>query len=70
MLISPVKTNAFATGNALEQRTENVSRGYCDACIKGGVEVFMEKGMDPDVYARSMGVTLAALMAQYPAWRP
>lgn len=64
-------TNAnamFATGAVLEDRNETVTRPYCDACIKSGVELFIDRGLDPDVYARGMGVILNALIREYPGW--
>ena len=55
-------------GAALEDRNETVNRPYCDACIKSGVELFIDRGLDPDVYARGMGVSLNALIREYPGW--
>lgn len=56
------------TGTSLEQRNEIVSRQYCDACIKSGVELFVDRGLDPDVYCRGMGVSLTQLMEKHPGW--
>jgi hypothetical protein len=55
-------------GASLEDKPETANREYCDDCIKRGVEVFLDRGLDADVYARNMGVTLATLMAEYPGW--
>jgi hypothetical protein len=36
-----------------------------------GVSVMMGRGLaDPDVFARSMGVSLSVLMRAHPEWRP
>ena len=59
---------SLSTGTALEDRNETVTRPYCDACIKNGVDLFIARGMDPDVYAQSMGVSLNALIREYPGW--
>jgi hypothetical protein len=56
----------MSTGASLEDKPETVAREYCDDCIKRGIEVFLDRGLDADVYARNMGVTLATLMAEYP----
>jgi hypothetical protein len=58
----------MSPGASLEDKSETVAREYCDDCIKRGVEVFLDRGLDADVYARNLGVMLATLMAQYLGW--
>lgn len=45
-----------------------VPRGYCDGCIMAGAQLMAAKGLDPDVYANSMGVSLNTLLIHYPGW--
>lgn len=49
-------------------REEWAEREYCDTCIQRGVELFRAKGLDPDIYARSLGASLAQLVRCYPDW--
>jgi hypothetical protein len=58
-------------GRDLTYNEVNVRRAFCDRCIMTGNKVMMEQGLgDPDVYARSMGVSVDALMRAHPDWRP
>jgi len=57
-------------GAGLEQHNEYADQGYCDACIMTSVEVAKAKGMDIDVVARSLGVSLNDLLREHPSWRP
>lgn len=57
-------------GAGLEYQNEYYDRGYCDACIMAGIELAKAKGLDMDVYARSMGVRLSDLLSAHPSWRP
>lgn len=69
VVLQNIRANArFHAGAALEDRNETFSRPYCDACVKNGVELFIDRGLDPDVYARGMGVSLNALIREYPGW--
>jgi hypothetical protein len=56
------------SGRDLQQITDSVARGSCDACIMAGVEVAKARGLDPDVYAGSLGVTLSELLRFHPGW--
>lgn len=57
-------------GYGLRYNDQSVCRGYCDRCIMTGVKVMMAHGMDPDVYATSMGVSIDELMMANPGWEP
>lgn len=45
-----------------------VPRGYCDRCIMTGIQLMAAKGLDPDVFASSMGVRLSDLAMKWPHW--
>jgi hypothetical protein len=58
-------------GRDLRYNEVTVRRAFCDRCVMTGIKVMMEQGLgDPDVYARSMGVSVDALMNAHPEWRP
>jgi hypothetical protein len=68
---APVWPNQCLEGAGLQYRDMYTCRGYCNRCIMTGVSVMMGRGLaDPDVFARSMGVSLSVLMRAHPEWRP
>jgi hypothetical protein len=47
-----------------------VTRGHCDSCIIKGELLAQERGLDPGIYCRSMGVSYVALRDANPGSLP